>query len=144
MFALASLKMAIHRYAKSLSHLTSIHYIFVKQCLLAKCFDEALGILDIPIDDLDLGVSSHSLLANCNRRNWFISIIFNTITTVAWSSSPWKTFKVRTTLQKSYLAPFQLLADCVRSSPPLALRVLLFSLKLTRNIYFCHWFFMAR
>jgi COP9 signalosome complex subunit 3 len=55
MFALASLKMAIHRYAKSLSHLTSIHYIFVKQCLLAKCFDEALGILDIPIDDLDLG-----------------------------------------------------------------------------------------
>ena len=58
MFALASLKMAIHRYAKSLSHLTSIHYIFVKQCLLAKCFDDAIGILDIPIDDLDLGVSS--------------------------------------------------------------------------------------
>jgi len=81
-FALASLKIAIHRYAKSPSHLTSIHYIFVKQCLLAKCFDEALGLLDILIDDLDLGVPSNSLQANCNRRIWFISIIFNTTTTV--------------------------------------------------------------
>ena len=83
MFALASLKMAIHRYTKSHSHLTSIHYIFVKQCLLAKCFDEALGILDILIDDLDLGVSSHSFQADCDRRIWFISITFNTFTTAA-------------------------------------------------------------
>jgi len=56
MLALTSLKMAIHLYAKSPSHLTSIHYIFVKQCLLAKCFEEALGIIDIVIDDLDLAV----------------------------------------------------------------------------------------
>jgi hypothetical protein len=56
MSSIASLKVAVRRYAKSPSHLTSIHYIFVKQCLLAKCYEEALEILETPIDDLDLEV----------------------------------------------------------------------------------------
>jgi hypothetical protein len=62
--AVPTLKLAAYQYAKSPSHLTSLHYIFVRQCLLAKSYDEALGVLDIPIDDLDLEAWLTTDLAN--------------------------------------------------------------------------------
>ena len=54
--ALAPLKAAIERYSQSPAHLTSIHYIFIERCLISRCYDEALPILDTPIYDLDLQV----------------------------------------------------------------------------------------
>jgi hypothetical protein len=51
------MKAALCEFRRSPSHLTSIHYLFIKQCLLAKCYDEARNVLDNVINNLDVDVS---------------------------------------------------------------------------------------
>ncbi|CAH1764557.1 20425_t:CDS:10, partial [Entrophospora sp. SA101] len=45
---------ALLRYAPSPQHLTNVHQIFIKECLLSKCYKQALQILDTDITEIEL------------------------------------------------------------------------------------------
>nr|CAG8451303.1 10051_t:CDS:10 [Entrophospora candida] len=45
---------ALLRYAPSPKHLTNVHQVFIKECLLSKCYKQALQILDTDITEIEL------------------------------------------------------------------------------------------
>ncbi|PKK80739.1 hypothetical protein GLOIN_2v1481602 [Rhizophagus irregularis DAOM 181602=DAOM 197198] len=56
--AIKPLANAIQRYALTPNHLTNLHQMFVKECLLLKCYKQALPILQNDITEIDVQVIS--------------------------------------------------------------------------------------
>ncbi|CAG8532331.1 11888_t:CDS:10 [Rhizophagus irregularis] len=52
--AIKPLANAIQRYALTPNHLTNLHQMFVKECLLLKCYKQALPILQNDITEIDV------------------------------------------------------------------------------------------
>ncbi|CAG8811371.1 12164_t:CDS:2, partial [Dentiscutata erythropus] len=48
---------ALQRYSPSANHLTNLHQFFIKECLLTKCYRQALPILDHDITEIDTTVN---------------------------------------------------------------------------------------
>ncbi|CAG8843826.1 26754_t:CDS:2, partial [Racocetra persica] len=49
---------ALQKYSPSANHLTNLHQFLIKECLLTKCYRQALPILDNDITEIETSVIS--------------------------------------------------------------------------------------